>query len=141
MKGLTQLLVVCLAFFAVCLAELTYLSNLYFAACAMAFGLVVIAAVIFGVLVKSRLLMLYGAICFVGAVLNTLMFASSMGMGAGGWLEYAYWDAPINYCLLIELTEYCIIINGGIDVIYRFLLMRSHAGNGGYHFDARVGLH
>ena len=143
--GFAKAALVGLAHFLVWLVELAFNSDYYYACMATALTFLVVLSVVMGVILKSRLLMTYATVCFVGIGFNALLFLTvypaNLTLGAWSLLEWLYWDATINYCLILELLEFAIIVRGGIDVIYSFLLMRGHAGNSSYHIDARLGVY
>lgn len=135
--GLAKIIVVALAFVFFKLAELSFHTEYYYAACCAAFIATACLATLFGMATKSNLLMIYSSIYIVGGLLYSLMMIPEIAMS----IDHIYYDSKINFSLIITFADSFIIVTGGINVIYRFYTMCRYGSDSDDFFDARVGLH
>lgn len=135
--GLFKIIAVAFAFLLVFLAELSYNTEYYHASLCAAFIAVSVLSTFFAIKTKSNQMILYATIYLVGAIIYALMIHPATAFYA----DYIYYEAPLNYRLLIILADSIIMSIGGISVIYSFYTMCRYGSDSDDIFDARVGLY
>ena len=135
--GLFKIIAVAFAFLLVFLAELSYYTEYYHASLCAAFVSVSVLSTFFAIKTKSNQLILYASIYLVGAVMYALMIHPATAFYA----DYIYYEAALNFRLIIILADSLIIGMGGIGVIYRFYTVCRYGSDSDDIFDARVGLY
>lgn len=135
--GLFKIIAVAFAYFSVFLAELSYNTEYYHAYLCAAFIAVSSLSTLLAVKTRSKLLIYYATIYLVGGILYALMVHPFTAYYA----DFMYYEAKLNFRLIIILADYLIIGIGGINVIYRFYTMRRYGSSSDDIFDARMGLY
>lgn len=135
--GLFKIIVVAFACLLVFLAELSYKTEYYHASLCAAFIAVSVLSTFFAMKTKSNQLILYASMYLVGAIMYALMIYPATALCA----DYIYYEAALNFRLIIMLADSFIIGIGGISVIYRFYTMCRYGSDSDDIFDARVGIH
>ena len=132
--GLSQIIVVAIAFFITYLAELSYSSYYYHAFNSLTACVVSLIAIGFAVMHSSRLLLFYATIYVIAACFYSLFYIPAISMH----VYHIFYSAKVNFSLIISIADWLIITAGGINVLYRFYnLLRGDSDNDNI-FNARV---
>lgn len=135
--GLFKIIVVAFACLLVSLAELSYKTEYYHALLCAAFISVSVLSTFFAIKTRSNHLILYATIYLAGGIIYAFMINPS----TAAFADWLYYDALVNYRLIIIISDSFIIGIGGISVIYRFYTMCRYGSDSDDIFDARMGLH
>ena len=104
----------------------------YFWVCGGAYALISIVASYAAIKTHSVLLYFYAVVNLLSALINVLM----VNVAVYNFAHYWYWDAPINFHLIIELLELTLVINGAghiaIAILRCFNFDRNSHKNGGF---------
>jgi len=132
--GLSQVIVVAVAFFTTYLAELSYSSYYYHAFNSLTACVVSLIAIGFAVIHSSKLLLLYATIYVVAACFYSLFYVPTISM----YVYHIFYSAEVNFSLIISIADWLIITAGGINVLYRFYNLLRGDSNDDNIFNARV---
>lgn len=135
--GILKIIVVALAFAFFEIAELSFHTEYYYAACSAAFLVTACFSIFFAMKTRSKLLIYYASIYIIGGLLYALMLIPTLTYA----VDQFYYEYKVNYSLIIILADSFIMGVGGINVIYSIYTLRYHGGSGDDIFDARMGLH
>lgn len=132
--GLSQIIVVAIAFFVTHLAELSYSSYYYHAFNTLTACVVSLIAIGFAIIHSSKLLLLYATIYVVAACFYSLFYFPAIAEH----VYHVFYLAEVNFSLIISIADWLIITAGGINVLYRFYnLLRGNSDDDNI-FNARV---
>ena len=132
--GLSQIIVVAIAFFITYLAELSYSSYYYHAFLSLTACVVSLIAIGFAVMHSSRLLLFYATIYVIAACFYSLFYIPAISMH----VYHIFYSAKVNFSLIISIADWLIITAGGINVFYRFYNLLRGDSNDDNIFNARV---
>ncbi|MGB3724822.1 MAG: hypothetical protein WA981_03570 [Glaciecola sp.] len=135
--GLLKIIVVALTFPLAYVAELSYLSDYYYANSALVDCVVAILAVAFAIQSKSNSLLCYATVYIISAALYSLFYMPS----AQSACYYLYYEADLNFSMIITFSDCLIMFIGGINVFYRLYTLRRDDSGSDDIFNARLGVH
>ena len=135
--GLLKIIVVALTFLFAYIAELSYLSTYYYANSALVDCITALLAVAVAVTTRSNIMLLYALVYIISAALYSLFYIPS----AQATCYYLFYEAKLNFSMIITFADCFIIITGGINVLYRLYTLRRDDSGSDDMFDARMGLH
>lgn len=135
--GLLKIIVVALTFPLAYVAELSYSSDYYDANSALVDCVVAILAVAFAIQSKSNSLLLYATVYICSAILYSLFYIPS----AQSMCYYLYYEADLNFSMIITFSDCLIMFIGGINVFYRLYTLRRDDSGSDDIFNARLGVH
>ena len=135
--GLLKIIVVALTFIFAYIAELSYLSSYYYANSALVDCITAILAVSVAVYSRSNIMLFYASVYIISAILYSLFYVPS----AQAVCYYLFYEADLNFSMIITFADCLIITIGGINVFYRLYTLRRDDCGSDDIFDARLGLH
>lgn len=135
--GLLKIIVVASTFLFVYIAELSYSSNYYYANGAIADCITAMLAISVAIFSRSNIMLFYALVYIISASLHAFFYMPS----AREVCYYLFYEAELNFSMIITFADCLIITIGGINAFYRLYTLRRDDCSSDDMFDARVGLH
>lgn len=134
--NLLKIIAVAFAYSFVYIAELSFNSEYYHAALSAAFAATATLSTLFAIKSRSKLLLYYASIYIIGAFIYAMMLIPAIAYSA----YWFFYEAKVNFSILILFADSLIMVTGGINVIYRLYNLRRHGSSSDDIFNARMGI-